>query len=74
MESILFLLPAIGLMLISLRTAKKLCVHAAIGFGTLKLLNLASALTGVLIPVTPVNIALIGFGGLPGLVLLALLQ
>lgn len=45
----------------------------AIGVGTLTLLNLLSGMTGVYIPVTKLSLLTSAIGGVPGVVVMALL-
>ena len=52
----------------------KLAIHALCGFICLWLLNWISGFTGILFPINAVTAAVAGFLGLPGIVLLAVVQ
>ena len=76
MESILtLLLPALlALLLCRLFLAPvKWGIHAGLGFLSLWLLNTASGITGLYLPINAVTVLLAGFFGAPGLGLIALL-
>lgn len=70
------LLLVLTLRLISLpiRWFWKLSVNSACGFLCLWLLNSAAGFTGLYFPVNAVTAAIAGFLGLPGIILLALVQ
>ena len=57
-----------------LRFGLRLGLHAGTGLGCLWILNRVSALTGLVLPVNPISVALAGFGGMPGIGVLALLE
>lgn len=76
MESIFsLLLPALLVLLLcrALWTPVKWGIHAGLGFLCLWLLNTASGITGLYLPVNAVTVLLSGFLGLPGIGLVALL-
>ena len=52
----------------------KLAVNSVSGFICLWLLNLASGLTGIVLPINFVSCLLTGFLGIPGIILLVLGQ
>lgn len=64
----------IRLMLLPVRLVWKLLLNGLCGVLSLYLLNLTAGLTGFSIPVNPVTATLVGFLGLPGIVLLGILQ
>lgn len=57
-----------------MRMAWRVAVHSAGGLVCLGLLNAVSGFTGIFIPVNAVTVLVAGFGGLPGMGLLALLE
>lgn len=61
-------------MLLPIRLLWKLLINSACGFICLWLLNWISGFTGVLFPINAVTAAIAGFLGLPGILLLALVQ
>lgn len=72
---VVFLLVALARIFTApLRLALKLLVNAASGLVALWLVNLLSGLTGVYLGLNLVNALIVGIFGLPGLVLLILLQ
>ncbi len=81
MEAILTLLIPIALLVVLLyvllspiKLGWKLLLHGFCGFLCLWLLNLISVYTGILFPINPVTVLIAGFLGVPGLLLLALVQ
>ena len=56
------------------RLALKIAIHSGCGFLCLWLLNSISAFTGLLFPINAVTALIAGFLGLPGILLLAILQ
>ena len=64
----------IRVMLLPIRLLWKLLINSACGFLCLWLLNWISGFTGVLFPINAVTAAIAGFLGLPGILLLALVQ
>ena len=62
------------LMLQPLRLAWKLLLGGICGLLSLWLLGLTAGLTGLSIPINPITVLISGTLGIPGLVLLALLQ
>lgn len=52
----------------------KIFINSACGFLCLWVLNSVSSFTGLLFPVNPVTVVIAGFLGLPGIILLALVQ
>lgn len=66
-------LAAVRVMLLPLRGAVKLGIHAACGFLCLWILNTVSALTGIRFPVNAATVLVAGCLGLPGMGLMALL-
>lgn len=61
------------LMVLPLRLAAKLLLHAAAGLTCLALLNLVSGITGIFFPINAVTVLTAGFLGLPGMGIMALL-
>ena len=61
------------LMLLPIRLGFRLMLHAGAGFLCLWLLNSASALTGVVIPINAVTVLSAGILGCPGIAVLAAL-
>ena len=81
MENILTLLVPIilGVMLIKVFVSQvgclvKLLVNSLSGFVCLWLLNLLSGITGILFPINLLTTLLVGFLGIPGIILLVLGQ
>lgn len=81
MEMILRLvIPALGAMvlvrtlLLPLRWSVRLAAYSGLGFASLWLLNLASGITDIAIPVNSATVFVAGTLGLPGIGLLALLE
>ena len=81
METIVtFAIPIlIGLLLLKLLTTPmkwffKLVLHAACGFLCLWLLNLASGITGIVFEINFITTLLVGFLGVPGIILLLIGQ
>ena len=70
----LLALPVMKLLAFPVRLGWKLLVHGGCGLVCLWLLNLVSGITGVLLPVNGITVLIAGFGGLPGMVFLALLE
>ena len=74
------LIPAfLGVMLVRallmpIRLAWKVGLHAAGGFLCLWLLNTVSGFTGLMLPINAVTVAIAGFLGVPGIGLIALLE
>ena len=60
--------------LIPMRLTYKLFANSACGLVCLWLLNAISGFTGILFPVNPVTAVIVGFLGMPGIGLLAVLQ
>lgn len=71
---LLLLLPLIRVMLLPIRLGWKLLVNSGCGFLCLWLLNWAAGSTGVYFPINLITTAIAGFLGLPGIILLALVQ
>lgn len=71
---LLLVLLLVRVMLLPIRWFWKLFVNSACGFACLWLLNTISGFTGLLFPINAVTTFLAGFLGLPGIVLLALVQ
>lgn len=75
-----FLIPGlIGLFLfrltwIPIRKTWQLAVHSAAGLAGLVLCNCLSGITGLVFPINAVTVLMAGFGGLPGIALLAILE
>lgn len=61
-------------LLLPVHLAVKIAVHSGCGFLCLWLLNTASGLTGVYLPINAVTVLLSGFLGIPGIALVALLE
>ena len=81
MENIvIFLIPAlltllaVRLLLIPMKLIWKLAIHSGCGFVCLWLLNTASGFTGVYLPINAVTVLAVGFLGIPGIALVALLE
>lgn len=75
----IFILTALALALLRLvaapiRLAWKLIINGLIGVASLYLVNLASGITGLYIPINAVTAVLAGALGLPGIGLLALIE
>lgn len=64
----------IRLLVLPVKLAVKLALHAGAGFLCLWLLNTVAPFTGIAIPVNWVTVLTAGFLGLPGVGVLALLQ
>ena len=62
------------LLLMPLKLALRLLIHAAGGFSCLWLLNLISGYTGVILPINAVTVLISGFLGIPGIALIVLLE
>ena len=56
-----------------IRLAAKLLINAGCGFGVLFLLNMVSDVTGVVFQITFLSSAIVGFLGIPGIILLLVL-
>ena len=56
-----------------IRWAAKLLINTACGFGVLVLLNMVSDVTGVVFEISVLSSAIVGFLGIPGIVLLLVL-
>ena len=63
----------IRLMLIPLKPILKLGIHSGCGFLCLWLLDSLACFTGIGFPINALTVLLAGFGGLPGIGLMALL-
>ena len=61
-------------MLVPARFLYRLGVHGLGGFACLWLLNTASGFTGLSLPMNALTVLIAGFGGIPGIGLIALLQ
>ena len=72
--AVLAVLLALRLFAAPLRLALKILVNTAAGFFALILVNLTASVTGVAVGVNLINAAVIGVLGLPGFVLLLLMQ
>ena len=75
----IFILTALALALLRLvaapiRLAWKLIINGLIGVASLYLVNLASGITGLYLPINAVTAVLAGALGLPGIGLLALIE
>ena len=64
----------IRMLLLPMKFVFKLGIHSACGFLCLWLLNAVSGFTGVHLPINAITVAISGFGGLPGIGLIALLE
>ena len=80
MEKIVILLiPALlaalflRLLLLPVKVFLKLGAYSGCGFLCLWLLNSISGFTGILFPINAVTVLIAGFGGIPGMAVLALL-
>lgn len=71
---ILLLALLIRLMILPIRLGWKLLLNSGCGFVCLWLMNAISTFTGVWFPINAVTVIIAGFLGLPGIVLLALVQ
>ena len=72
--AVLAVLLVLRLFAAPLRLALKVLVNTAIGFLALIVVNLTAAITGVAVGVNLINAVVIGVLGLPGFVLLLLMQ
>ena len=63
----------VRLMLIPLKPILKLGIHSGCGFLCLWLLDSLACFTGIAFPINAATVLLAGFGGLPGIGLMALL-
>lgn len=61
------------LLLMPLQAMLKLGAYSGCGFLCLWLLNSISGFTGILFPINAVTVLIAGFGGIPGMAVLALL-
>lgn len=64
----------VRLLILPLRTGFRLLLHSGSGFLCLWLLNTVSGYTGITLPLNAVTVLTAGFGGLPGIGLLTLLE
>ena len=64
----------VRVMLVPLKGVLKLGIHSGCGFVCLWLLDSISCFTGIGFPINAVTVLLAGFGGLPGIGLMALLE
>lgn len=64
----------IRLMILPIKLGWKILINSGCGFVCLWLLNAISGFTGVWFPINAITAAIAGFLGLPGIVLLALVQ
>ena len=71
---LLFLTLLLRLLTLPIRWFWKLFVNSACGFACLWLLNSVSVYTGFAFPINAVTALIAGFLGLPGIILLILLQ
>ena len=65
---------AVRSLLLPMRLAWKVGIHAGCGFLCLWLLNCVSGFTGIFFPINAVTVLVAGFLGVPGIGLLALLE
>lgn len=65
---------AIKILTTPIRWILKLAVHVGMGFVCLFLLNQLSGYTGIVFELSPTNCLISGIGGVPGVVLLTLMQ
>ncbi|MEA4813833.1 MAG: pro-sigmaK processing inhibitor BofA family protein [Oscillospiraceae bacterium] len=72
--AVLAVLLVLRLFAAPLRLALKVLVNTAVGFLALIVVNLTAAITGVAVGVNLINAVVIGVLGLPGFVLLLLMQ
>lgn len=75
----LFLPGLLTLMLVRLaftpvRAAWRLLRHSLAGLASLSLINAATPFTGLVLPINAVTVLAAGFGGVPGLAVLILLE
>ena len=74
------LIPVLGVFLLlrmiamPIRWFWKIFINSACGFLCLWLLNSVSGLTGVSLPINAVTVFIAGFGGIPGIGLISLLE
>ena len=71
---VLLAIVVIRILLIPMKMAWKLLLHSACGVICLWLVNLTAGLTGLSIPINAITAVIAGALGLPGIVLLGLLQ
>lgn len=62
------------ILLSPMRMAWRVLLHSAGGLVCLGILNTVSGFTGIVFPVNAVTVLVAGFGGLPGMGVLALLE
>ncbi len=70
----LFIFLLVKMLAAPIKLIFKLAIHAALGFGVLFLANHFGAAFGVSIPITLITALITGFGGIPGVLFLVLLQ
>ena len=62
------------LLLVPMKWLLRFLLNSVIGGGVLWILNLLSGLTGITVAINPVTALTVGFLGVPGLILILLLQ
>ena len=70
----LFAVLLLRLVLLPMKMAYKVGIHALCGFACLWLLNTVAGFTGIAFPVNAVTVLIAGFLGVPGIGLMALLE
>lgn len=70
----LLLILFIRVMMLPLKLAFKIGIHAACGFTCLWLLNTVSGFTGICLPINAVTVLIAGIFGVPGIGLITLLE
>ena len=70
----LFALMLVRLAFTPVRALWRLLRHSLLGFISLSLINAAAPFTGLVLPVNAVTVLAAGFGGVPGLAVLILLE
>ena len=61
------------LLIMPMKTICKVVIHSACGFLCLWLLNSISVFTGIVFPINAATVLIAGFGGLPGMGIMAIL-
>lgn len=61
-------------MLVPAKLLYRACIHGLGGFACLWLLNTLSGFTGILLPMNALTVLIAGFGGIPGIGFITLLE
>ncbi len=65
---------ALRLLMLPIQWFLKIAVHAGCGFLSLWILNAVSGYSGLFIPMNAVTVSVAGFLGIPGIILLVILE